>query len=169
LRHGPAYGVEKRVELAAYRRSKPVPSLPLYGRGAGQAVQHTCFTHKGFGNGVGLRDVSQFVIEHAGEGEQGAALVLQRDTHRANASRILGLAARQLLDDEVEQHLLSGQGWTRKRQNIMAQPLDERSDVAGQLIRFGLGLPGKRQLGDKLMVWTTLAGATGLGLQHLAA
>ncbi len=99
--HGPAHGVEQRVELAAHGRSKPVPALPVCGRGAGRAVQHACLTHEGFGNGVGLRDAGQFGIEHAGEGEQGVALVLQRDAHRADASCIRGLAARQLLDDEV--------------------------------------------------------------------
>jgi len=65
--------------------------------------------------------------------------------------------------------LSRGQGWTRKRQNVMAQPLGERSDVAGQLMRLGLGLPRKRQLGGKLVVGTTLAGAADLGLQRLAA
>ena len=127
-------------------------------------MQQARFTHEGLGDDVGLRDVGQFLIEHAGEGKQGVALVLQRDAHRADASRILGLAARQLLDEEVEQHLPSGQGWPGQRQNIMAQPLGERSDVAGQLIRFGLGLPGKRQLGGELIAGTTVAGAAGLGL-----
>jgi putative exporter of polyketide antibiotics len=32
---------------------------------------------------------------------------------------------------------------------------------------LGLGLPGKRQLSGELVVWTTLADAAGLGLQHL--
>src|SRR5271166_2567617 len=76
---------------------------------------------------------------------------------------------RQLLDDEVEQHLPRGQGWPGKRQNIMAQPLGERSDVASQPIRPGLGLPRKLQLDDKPVVWTTLAGAVDLGLQLLAS
>jgi len=35
-------------------------------------------------------------------------------------------------------------------------------------MRLGLGLPRKRQLGGKLVVWTTLAGTAGLGLQRLA-
>jgi len=58
---------------------------------------------------MGLRDVDQFLIEHTGEGEQGVALVLQRDPHRADASCISKFAARQLCDDEVEQHLPGGQ------------------------------------------------------------
>jgi hypothetical protein len=35
---------------------------------------------------------ASFGIEHAGEGEQVVALVLQRDAHRADAPRVLGLA-----------------------------------------------------------------------------
>ncbi len=50
----------------------------------------------------------------------------------------------------------------------MAQPLDERSDIAGQPMRLGLGLPGKRQLGGEPVVWTPRVGAAHLGLQHLA-
>ncbi len=42
-------------------------------------------------------------------------------------------------------------------QNVMAQPVDECSDVARQLMRLGLGLPRKRQLGGKLVVWTPRA------------
>jgi len=79
LRHGPAHRVKERVELASRLRSEPVPSLPIRRRGAGQAVQQACLTHEGFGDGVGLRDVGQFRIEHAGEGEQVVALVLRRD------------------------------------------------------------------------------------------
>jgi hypothetical protein len=41
----------------------------------------------------------------------------------------------------------------------MAQPLRERSDVAGQLGRPRLGLPLKPQLYDKLAVQTTMADA----------
>ena len=78
-------------------------------------MQHARFTHEGFGDGMGLRDVGQFLIEHAGESKQVVALVLQRDAHGADASRVLGLAARQLLDDEVEQLLPGGQGWPGQR------------------------------------------------------
>ncbi len=95
-------------------------------------MQHAGFTHEGLGDGVGARDDGQLGVEHAGEGEQVVALVLQRDTHRADASRVLGLAGQQLRDDEVEQlsprrQVRAGQG-----QNVAAQPLDERSDVAGE-------------------------------------
>ena len=93
-------------------------------------MQQTRLTHEGFGDSMGLRDVVQLRVEHAGEGEQVVALVLQRDAHRANASHILGLPMCQFLDEEVEQHLSRDQGWPGKRKNIMAQPLDERSDVA---------------------------------------
>src|SRR4051812_1965288 len=58
------------------------------------------------------------------EGEQVIALVLQRDPHRADASRVLGLAGFQLRDDEVEQlsprrQVRAGQG-----QDVVAQPMD---------------------------------------------
>src|SRR3954466_7419646 len=45
---------------------------------------------------MGARDGDQLGVEHTGEGEQVIALVLQRDTHRADASRVLGLAGQQL-------------------------------------------------------------------------
>jgi len=35
-------------------------------------------------------------------------------------------------------------------------------------MRLGLGLPRKRQLGDKLVIGTTRAGGAGLGLQRMA-
>ena len=164
LRHGPAHGGEQGVKLAPDLHPQPVPPLPVCGRGAGQAVQHAGVTHEGLGDGAGARDVGQLAIEHAGEGEQGVALVLQRDTHRADASEIRGLALRQLLDEEVEQRLPGGQGRAGQCQNVMAQPLGERPDVAGQFMCLGLGLPGLRQLGGELVVGTTLAGVAGPGL-----
>ena len=51
------------------------------------------------------RDGDQVFIQHAGECEQAVALVLQRDAYRTDAAWILGLAARQFLDDEVKQRL----------------------------------------------------------------
>jgi len=56
-------------------------------------VQQAGFPHEQLGDGVNACDVGQLAIEHAGESEQGVALVLQRDTHRADASGIPGLAA----------------------------------------------------------------------------
>jgi len=81
---------------------------------------------------VRARDRGQLGVEHAGEGEQVVALVLQGDADRADTPWVLGLPGRQLLDDEVEQlpprcQVRAGQG-----QNVMAQPLGERSDIAGQ-------------------------------------
>ena len=101
---------------------------------------------------MGVCDGGQLGIEHAGEGEQVVALVLQRDTHWADASGMPGLALRQLLDEEVEQRLPGGQGWAGQGQNVMAQPLGERPDVAGQLMCLGLGLPGQRPLSGELVV-----------------
>ncbi len=91
VRHGPAHGGEERVELAPSLRAKPVPPLPVCGRDGGRispayAVQQAGLAHEGLGDGVGVRDAGQLGIAHAGEGEQGVALVLQRDAHRADAS-----------------------------------------------------------------------------------
>jgi hypothetical protein len=61
------------------------------------------FTHDRLADGIGLRDTGQLLIEHAGEGEQIVALVLQRHAHRTKTSHILGFATHQFLDDEVEQ------------------------------------------------------------------
>jgi hypothetical protein len=131
-------------------------------------MQHTGFTHERLGDVMGLRDAGQFRIEYAGEGEHVVALIPQRDAHRANASGILGFAALQFRDDEVEQCLPRGQVRPRQRQNVMAQPLGERSNVASQPTRLGFGLPRKLQLEDKIVVWTKLAGAVDLVLQLLA-
>ena len=109
LRHDPADGVEQGVELVAKLRPQPAPSLPIGGRGAGQAVQHAGLAHEGLGDDVGLRDGGQFLVEHAGEGEQIITLVPQRDAHRADTPHILRLQTRQFIDDEVEQLLPRGQ------------------------------------------------------------
>jgi len=66
------------------------------------------------------------------EGEQVVALALQRDAHRVDAPWVLGLAGHEFLDDEVEQQLPGGQDWSGQRQNVMAQPVGERSDIAGE-------------------------------------
>jgi hypothetical protein len=64
-----------------------------------------------------LRDVGQLGIEHAGEGEQVVALVLQGDPHRANAPWVLVLAGGELGDDEVEQLSPRCQVWLWQGQN----------------------------------------------------
>src|SRR5208282_2301595 len=69
-------------------------------------------------------------------------------------------------DDKVEQHLPRGQGRPSQRQNVMTQPLSERSDVAGQHLRLDLGLP--RKLNGQFVVRTKLTRAANLGLQLLA-
>jgi hypothetical protein len=66
-------------------------------------VQNECLAHEGLGDGVGTRNLGQLGVEHAGEGEQVVALVLQGDAHRADAPWVLGLAGGQLGDEEVEQ------------------------------------------------------------------
>ncbi len=81
---------------------------------------------------MGARDRGQLVVEHAGEGEQLVALVLQRDADRADAPWVLGLVGREFLDDKVEQLPPRRQDWSGQGQNVMAQPLGERSDIAGE-------------------------------------
>ena len=120
-------------------------------------MQHAGVTHEGVCDGVNVSDVGQFGVEYAGEGEQGVALVLQGDLHRAEASCVLMLAGGKLGDDEVEQFSPGGQRRSGKGQNVVAQPLNKRSDVTGQQVRPSLVLPRKRQLGGKLVVWTTLS------------
>ena len=95
-------------------------------------MQHACLAHEGLGDGVGARDASQRGVEHAGEGKQVVTLVLQRDTHRADAPRVLGLAGHQLRDDEVEQFSPRRQVRPGQGQDVVAQPMDERSHVAGE-------------------------------------
>jgi hypothetical protein len=43
-------------------------------------------------------------------------------------------------------------------------PLGERSDVASQAMRFGPGLPCKRQPGGKFVVWTAMVCVIDRGL-----
>jgi hypothetical protein len=114
-------------------------------------------------------DRGEFAVEHTGEGEQVVALVLQRDTHGANTRCILRLAARQFVDDEVKQHLPCGQVGSGKSQNVMAQPLGERSDIMGQPGRPRLDLPREIQLNGRLAVQTTMAHAADPVRQLLAS
>ena len=95
-------------------------------------MQHAGFPHQRLGDGVGVGDVGQFLVEHAGEGEQVIALVLQRDPHRADAPRVLVLASRQLGDDEVEQLSPGGQGRACQGENVVAQTVHECPDVASE-------------------------------------
>ena len=131
-------------------------------------MQQARLTHEGLGDGEGACDVGQLGVEHAGEGEQVVALILQCHADRADASCVLGLASGELGDDEVEQLLPRCQVWAGQGENVVAQPVDERSDVAGQPMRLGLGLPRRPQLGGELVIWTPLPGAASLGLQRLA-
>lgn len=113
-------------------------------------MQQASGAHQIVGDARGLRDPGEFRIEHVGERQQVITLVLQRDAHRADAARILRLADGELLDDEVEQRLPRGEGRPRQRQEVMAEPLGERADVAGQLMRLGFSLPGRFSSAVKL-------------------
>jgi hypothetical protein len=119
-------------------------------------------------DGVSARDGGQLGVEHTGEGEQGIALVLQRDAHRAEASCVPGLAGREFRDDEVEQLSPRRQGRAGQGQNVVAQPLHERSNVMSEPMCLGIALLGMLQLGGKLVFWISLTRAADPGLQHLA-
>ena len=95
-------------------------------------MQQASFPHERLGDGMSACDGRQLDIEQAGEGEQVVTLVLQGDAHRADASRVLSLPDHQLGDDEVEQLSPGLQVRTGQCQDVVAQPLDERSDVAGE-------------------------------------
>ena len=99
----------------------------------------------GLGDLKGPRDGGQFLVEHAGEGEQIIALVAQRDAHRADTADIPGLQTLQFIGDKIEQLPPRDQVRSGQRQNVVAQPLDEGADTAGQITRSGFGLPCERQ------------------------
>ena len=124
---------------------------------------------EGVGDGVGACDSGQLGVEHTGEGEQSIALVLQRHPHRAEASCVLVLADREFGDNEVEQLSPGRQVRAGQGENVVAQPLDERSDVVGQPVCLRLALPGLPQLGGQRVVWSTLPGAADPDLQRLAS
>jgi hypothetical protein len=106
-------------------------------------VQHAGFAHEALGYLEAPRDGGLII-----------ALVAQRDTHRADAPRILWLETLQFIGDEVEQRPPRGPVRTGQRQNVVAQPLDEGARVLrDRLIRtVGLGLqvftPRPGALGD---------------------
>jgi len=83
------------------------------------------------------------------------------------AGYFLGLATHQLLDDEIKQQLPRGQSRSGQRQDIMAQPLGEHPDVAGEPNRLCLGLPGQCHLSGQFVVWILTASTVELGLQRL--
>ena len=128
-------------------------------------MQHASFAHEGLRYLEVPRDGGQFLVEHAGEGEQIVALIPPRDAHRADAPRILRLEAFQFIGDEVEQFSPRGQVRTGQRQNVVAQPLDEGADTAAQFARPGFGLPCHRQFGDERLVRIRLIRTAGLGLK----
>src|SRR4051812_29327155 len=73
---------------------------------AGEVVGRRCSMQASRTRGsetVWVRAMAASSASSTPEGEQVVTLVLQRDTHRADASRVLGLAGHQLRDDEVEQ------------------------------------------------------------------
>ena len=131
-------------------------------------MQHEGLTHQRLGDGEGVCDVGQLGIEHAGKGEQVVALVLQGDPHRADAPRVLGLAGSEFGDKEVEQLAPGRQVRAGQSQDVMAQPVHEGADVAGELARLGFGLARTVQLGSTPVVWIALASTADPGPQCLA-
>ena len=73
------------VELAPHGGMQPVPALPEGTRGVGLAMQQTRGADQIVRYCRRARDSGQLVIEHADDGEQVVALVLQGDAHRADA------------------------------------------------------------------------------------
>ena len=67
-------------------------------------------------------------------------LVLQGDAHRADPSRVLGLAGGELGDDEVEQLAPGGQVRAGQSQDVVAQPVHERVDLTGEPVCLGFSL-----------------------------
>ena len=117
---------------------------------------------------MSAHDGGQLGVEQAGEGEQVVALVLQRDTHRADASRVLGFAGHQLGSDEVEQLSPGRQVWAGQGQDVVAQPVHEHPNVAGEARRPSLRITGLPELDANLALWIPLTGASDPNLQRLA-
>ncbi len=73
------------VEPAADGRMQPVPCLPEYDGGFRLAVQQARCPYEMPGDGSIACDGVELLVQHAGEGEQIVALVLQGHAHRADA------------------------------------------------------------------------------------
>jgi hypothetical protein len=144
--HGARHSDEHGIESGAQLGLQAVPALPVRGRGDRLAVQHARGAHEIPGHLCGPRDGGELFIKYAGEREQVIALILQRHTHRADATGTLMLGSAQLLDDEVEQRLPRGEHRARQRKNVVVEPLGERAQVARQLMRAGFRLTRQLQL-----------------------
>ena len=105
---------------------------------------------------MGARERGQLVIQYAGEGKQIVALVLQRNGHRADATRIVGLAPAKLGDDEVKQIFSDLKPGTGQRQDVVGEPCRERLDVAGKRMRCCFGLQGERDPDGKVRILACL-------------
>jgi hypothetical protein len=103
-------------------------------------MQNAGFPTKRKGKLLHSCDGNQFVVKNTGEGEQIVALVLQRDAPGGSA---VHLRARGAPIPRRRNRTVSAvsPGPTGQRENVVAQPLDERPHVAGQPAGFGLGLP----------------------------
>ena len=73
------------VELAAHGGMQPVPGLPERAGGLWLAMRQTRRAHEIARNRCGVCNGVELFVQHAGEGEQVVALVLQGAAHRADA------------------------------------------------------------------------------------
>ena len=127
-------------------------------------MQRERLPHQGLGDGVGVRDLGQLGVEHAREGEQLVALVLQGNAHWADPSWVLALAGGEFGDKEVEQLLPGGQVRAGESQDVLAQPVHKGADVPGEPVCLGFGLSRTVQLDGKLAARGTLTRAADRGL-----
>jgi hypothetical protein len=106
------------------------------------------------------RDGGQLVIEHADEGEQVVALVLQGHAHLADARRIFRLTLMQFIDERVEQRMTGCQISARQCQDVALQPPGKRAKVVSELMRVCFEATQFGKLGDQQ---TVLTASTGVG------
>ena len=137
VRRRARHGVEDEMKLVRQFATQPVPALPVCGRTARPAMQQAHLAHKRLSHVMRLGDAHPFAVEHAGEREQGVALVVRRDPHRAHATHVLMPSFVQLGRDEVEHRLAHGHLGPGQRQHVVAQPMAERAHVARQRLRPG--------------------------------
>jgi hypothetical protein len=97
---------------------QPVPCLSECGGGFRLAVQQARRPYEMAGHGGIACDGVELLVQHAREGRQIVALVLQGHAHGANACEIFRFTLPKLRDDEVEQILTGRQIGLGQRQGI---------------------------------------------------
>jgi hypothetical protein len=121
-------------------------------------MEHARFAHDQLADGMGLRDAGQLLIEHTGGGERILALALQRYTHRDE------YVAHSRVRDAPD---CSTTKSNSSRRIASSGPASAKTPWLNHWGGFGCPAPARRcssrlprqfQLGDKCVVWTTLAG-----------